>query len=185
MRSSAMAAKQAQRNTATSGSRTRLIMLHTVVPVAIHGVGVGNLQRPDQTEAQARRVGVIPDALRQLRILLLPACIRCHARSAPHLLGAVRPCSTANGLRVGGRRFHPWFGDRRRGRLVGRVLVERPFHHVAKHVVQAPGIRRLCRHLLVLAFGIVRVPGVVAKVGRLGPDPARQAYSHSASVGRR
>src|SRR4051812_36454076 len=48
------------------------LVLNTAIPVLKHLVGGGNPQRANKAEAKPLRIGVIPDALRKLRILLLP-----------------------------------------------------------------------------------------------------------------
>ena len=72
--------------------------------------------------------------------------------------------------------------------VVRRVVdVVAPLGHVAEHVVQAPRVGPL------LAHGVRGLAGVLGEPGRIGQrrrrrieaPPARQAYSHSASVGRR
>src|SRR5581483_3182654 len=81
----------AQQHTHTSAML--LIALHTAVPVCVHLFGRWNLLGPHQTKAEPLRIGVIPDALRQLRILLLPRRVGCNARAAPAFLRVVRPRS--------------------------------------------------------------------------------------------
>src|SRR5262245_34101064 len=66
-----------------------LVMFQAAMPVAVHFIGAGNLCRTHQPEAEPLCVGVIPDALRQLRILLLPVRARSHPRRAPQRCGSV------------------------------------------------------------------------------------------------
>ena len=59
------------------------------------------------------------------------------------------------------------------------------------HVVEPPGVRRQAADLLVLVVGVVEEPDRLLEVIDLVTEgegvvvPARQAYSHSASVGSR
>ena len=79
-----------------------------------------------------------------------------------------------------------------RGR-VRRVLIERPLHDVAEHVVEAPRVRFLRADLVIgpsvklARRRVLREPGHVSELcpATAGAPPARHAYSHSASVGRR
>src|SRR4051812_18891035 len=61
-----------------------LVMFDAVVPVAVHLVRRSKLRRTNQAESEPLGVGHIPDALRQLRILLLPVRVRPHASGASH-----------------------------------------------------------------------------------------------------
>src|SRR5690349_14552356 len=87
------------RSTAGS-SRLLRFLLHTVVPVLVHLFGRGYFGGPHQAETKEQSVGVIPDALGKLRVLLLPGRIAAHARAAAELIRCVAPRSTARHVRV-------------------------------------------------------------------------------------
>ena len=52
-----------------------LILLHAAVPVFVHLCRRGCFQRANNSEAQKLGIGVIPDALGQLRVLYLPRAV--------------------------------------------------------------------------------------------------------------
>src|SRR6478672_3783800 len=79
--------------------RTRLLQaLDAAVPVVVHLIGGRSLRRADQPESQPLRVRLIPDALRQLRILLLPGGVGRDAGGAAHNIRRVVPGSAADGM---------------------------------------------------------------------------------------
>ena len=49
-----------------------IVFFHAAVPVSLHLLGRRDFQRAHHAEAEELRVGVIPDALRELRVLALP-----------------------------------------------------------------------------------------------------------------
>src|SRR3954462_7746097 len=68
-----------------------LVVLDTIVPIPVHLFRGRKLRRTDQPEAEPLRVREIPDALRELRILLLPVGVRAHARRTSHRGGRIVP----------------------------------------------------------------------------------------------
>src|SRR5437764_14883864 len=68
-----------------------LVMFDAVVPIPVHLFRGRKLRRTDQPEAEPLRVGEIPDAFRELRILLFPVRVRAHAGCASHQPGGVVP----------------------------------------------------------------------------------------------
>src|SRR5579883_1149277 len=95
-----VAAKQS-----SSGSTLLFVMLGAAVPIAEHFFGRGQFRRADQAEAEPLRVGHIPDALGELRVLLLPGGVRCDARGAGHQRRGVVPGAAAHGIGIRLRGF--------------------------------------------------------------------------------
>src|SRR5215831_19042551 len=75
-----------------------LVMLQAAVPVAEHLIGARDLRRTHEAKAQPLRVGVVPDALRQLGVLLFPVGSRRRTRRAGHGRRRVVPGSAAHGV---------------------------------------------------------------------------------------
>ena len=74
--------------------------------------------------------------------------------------------------------------------VVRGVAVVAPFGHVAVHVVEAPGVGLLLADRCVVLAALSANQAYSAKAGSVAEAvlvsvPARQAYSHSASVGSR
>src|SRR5438045_1733602 len=61
-----------------------LVMFDAVIPVPVHIFRCRKLRRTDQPEAEPLRVGEIPDAFRELGILLFPVGVRAHAGRTSH-----------------------------------------------------------------------------------------------------
>src|SRR4051794_5684129 len=68
-----------------SDARRLRLAFNTVVPVLEHIVRGWNLERPDEPESETLSVSVIPDAFRELRVLLLPGRIGSNAGSTTGL----------------------------------------------------------------------------------------------------
>ncbi len=79
-----------------------LILLHAAVPVRLHLLGGRRLERADDAEAEELGVGVIPDALGELRVLDLPLGTGAAAGGDAELGGIfVIPRAAARDVRVG------------------------------------------------------------------------------------
>src|SRR5947209_1256283 len=85
------AQKHAARMRAARMRALLLVVLDTIVPIPVHLFRGRKLRRTDQPEAEPLRVREIPDALRELRILLLPVGVRAHARRTSHQGGRIVP----------------------------------------------------------------------------------------------
>src|SRR2546423_11062471 len=94
-----------------SGTKSRaalvLVMLDAVIPEAVHLVRGGNFGGAHQAEAEPLRIGEVPDALGQLRVLLLPIGVGPDACGAGDGGSRVVPGAAANGMRVGRFRRRP------------------------------------------------------------------------------
>src|SRR5215831_4356595 len=84
-----------QARTATSHTAARrsllLVMFLAAVPVSVHLVGARHPRRTNQAEAQPLSVGFVPDALGQLRVLLLPRRVGRDAGSASQHIRRIVP----------------------------------------------------------------------------------------------
>src|SRR5688500_9328573 len=60
-----------------------LVFFHAACPIFTQNRGFRNLQRTDDSEAEKLRIGVVPDAFGQLRILLFPGRTGSPPRRAP------------------------------------------------------------------------------------------------------
>ena len=137
--------------------------LHATVPELLHVLFRGRFQRTHDAEAEELRVGVVPDALRELRVLDFPVRVRGAPRGDPEFFsGIIVPCSASGGVWVR-------FGCLVPGVLVFAgfvetriVLVESPFDHVAKDVVKTPGVGLFLSHLLVFPAAVLGPPAVFA-----------------------
>ena len=111
-----------------------------------------NLERANNAEAEELGVGHIPDAFRQLRILLFPRWVRMTSCRAPQFVGSVIPGPAPGNVRIRRGRPDPRrHGERVLEPVIGRlILVQTPLGHVAMHVIQSPWIRLLLADLLVL-----------------------------------
>src|ERR1035437_6314630 len=90
----------------TQANRNALVILrNAAVPILVHLFGTRNLHWTHQPKTQPLRVGFIPDALRQLRVLLLPARIGSHACTASQLFRPVLPRASAHCVRIRFRRL--------------------------------------------------------------------------------
>jgi hypothetical protein len=67
------------------------LFLDTAVPVFEHLLGGWHPQRTNEPKSQALRIGVIPDALGQLWILLLPGRVGCDTGTTSKLLSLIVP----------------------------------------------------------------------------------------------
>src|SRR4051794_16146733 len=114
-------------------ARLLLVMFEAAVPVAVHIVGRGEFGGAHETEAEPLGVGHVPDAFGELRVLLLPVGGGGGASGARKCFRRIVPGAAAHRVGVSPRGFDPWVGLRAGG--VRSVLVERPFHDVAEHVV--------------------------------------------------
>jgi len=71
------------------------------------------------------------------------------------------------------------------------IVVLHPLPDIAVHIVKPPGIGAFASNPLCCFTGIITIPGIFAKFAASSPNeysvvvPARQAYSHSASLGSR
>src|ERR1039458_8939944 len=81
--------------------RALLIILNTAVPVAVHFVRAGYLRGAHQAETEPLGIGLIPDTLGQLWILLLPRRVGCHTRGAAQHVRRVVPGTAPHGVRIG------------------------------------------------------------------------------------
>src|SRR2546430_3340064 len=88
-----------------------LVFLHAAVPVFGHLLRRRHLQRPNDAEAEELRVGMIPDALGQLRVLHLPRFVGRPPRGAAKLLRRVIPRAAPYGVRIRFRRLDPWIDN--------------------------------------------------------------------------
>src|SRR5262249_47142119 len=129
------------------------------------------------------RVGEIPDALRQLRVLLFPLFVRAAAGRAAQRLGLVVPRAAPNRPRIQLRRNWAEGGAylaHKPAVIVGNILGQRPIRHIPVHVVQTPRVGLLLAHLVVLVLAVVKVPGVLVELAcvvaeRIGRPGARAA----------
>jgi len=64
---------------AAPSARRLLIVFNTTVPVAVHLIHAGYFDRAYKAETEPLGIGLIPDTLWQLRILLLPRRVGRHA----------------------------------------------------------------------------------------------------------
>src|SRR5688572_12057906 len=108
------------------GTSLRLL-LNAAVPVLVHLLGIGNLQWSHQPEPEPLSVGVIPDALRQLRILLLPGWVGAYPRAAAQLFRLVCPGAAAYSLRIWLGRHVPGIVRAQSYIPIRVVLIEGPF----------------------------------------------------------
>ncbi len=105
-----------------------------------------------------------------MRVLHFPGAIGGATGGAAQFVGIIIPAATARDVRIGRGWFDPGiFGDGVREQLVsvGRVLVKRPLHHIAVHVVKAPGIGLFLADLLIFAVAVVHEPRVVLQLRRI------------------
>ncbi len=76
-------------------------------------------------------------------------------------------------------------------KIIFNILIQRPFCHIAQHVIQSPWIRLQLFHFVIFSIAVACIPCIFTKPvvsfpnGKAVADPALQAYSHSASVGKR
>src|SRR5438045_1977251 len=84
-----------------------LVMFDAVVPIPVHLFRGRKFRRTDQPEAEPLRVREIPNALRELRILLLPVSVRAHARRTSHRGGRIVPRPATHRVRIRLRPAHP------------------------------------------------------------------------------
>src|SRR5437667_9671980 len=72
-----------------------LVLFDSAVPVFSHFLRWRDLERADDAEAEELGVGVVPDALGQLRVLHLPRFIRAETRGTAEHFPRVIPRTTA------------------------------------------------------------------------------------------
>ena len=113
-------------------------------------------------------VGQIPDALRKLRIFLLPVFVGTTAGGAAQSIGVIVPGTAPDDVWIhgssDGNGIHSGFIFEL-GVEIGDVLIENPFGDVAVDIVQAPGIGKFLADFFVAAVAVVEVPGVLAEFG--------------------
>ena len=132
--------------TATSNQQpgSSSIFFHAVVPELEQLLWRGHLEGTDDAEAEPLGIGVVPDALGELRILLLPLPTGAAAGgAAQHGKINIIPMAAARHVRIRFRGFEPRVFCARAGELLvsGRViLVETPFHDVSVHIMESPGV---------------------------------------------
>ena len=127
---------------------------------------------------------MVPDALRQLRILKLPVGCRGNALCAAEFLRLVHPRTATSGARVKGFAIAERVGNHILDRPVNvrDELVGRPFADVAVHIVQPPGIGFLRADLLVFEITVTIVPGVVVEHRWIIPKTVRCSGARTAGV---
>ena len=125
---------------------------------------IGNPQRSHNAETDMQGVGMIPDALRKLRVLIFPILGRADPGGAAEHFGIVIPRAAPNHTRK------QFCGDIQRthsslfGKLfvvVGTVLIEHPFGDVPVNVVQAPGIGFFLADFVIGVVAVAVMPGIV------------------------
>ena len=180
-----------------------LVLLHHVfgpeVPGIVHFLDGGHAERADEAHAEELGAGVIPDALGKLGVHHFPGVLGAAAGGAAEVLWIIIPGAAAHRAGIEGGRFVPWRQARRRSEPGRRWRRSR------RGRIGRGSTRRRCR-------GCRRGPRDWASSGRpvgscrrcfrntrrsrrvlqaSSPKdqavvvPARAAYSHSASVGRR
>src|SRR5919108_2296452 len=76
------------------------ILFHAAVPVLLHLFGWRDLQWPNDAEPEKLRVGMVPDAFRQLRTLALPGFVGGAPGGAAEHRRRFVPGTAANRVRV-------------------------------------------------------------------------------------
>src|SRR5471030_2768053 len=87
-----------------------LIVFQAAVPIQIHLRNTGDLRLTNQAETQPLGVRQVPDALRQLRVLLLPGRVGGNPRGAAQHVSRVVPPSAPHGVRIWLGGFGPRIG---------------------------------------------------------------------------
>src|SRR5690349_2281669 len=132
------------------------------VPIEIHFFDGRNLNRTGEAETNPLGVGEIPNTLRQLRILLLPARVGAEPPGGAELRGITGPTAAANAAGIesfrANERVHRAVFDSLE--IIGNKLIGAPLHHIAVHVVETPRIWFLGADLLILLVAVVTEPGI-------------------------
>src|SRR5437868_14535311 len=83
-----------------------LAFVRRTIPIKVHLLGRWNFHRASEAKADPRRVGQIPYALGQLRVLLFPAGVRAHSPRGAELSSVAGPTSAADAARIQSLRPH-------------------------------------------------------------------------------
>src|SRR6266540_5961293 len=162
-----------------------LLPLHAVVPYLQQFLRWRHRQWAHDAEAQPLRVRVIPLALRELRVLLLPGRLRGPpGGAAQHGHFLVLPTAAARDMRVRRGRLNPAPGRLELGVALFVILVETPLDDVAVDVVQAPWIRFLAANFLIFEIAVAVPPGELANVvGRTDVESGLLSQPQGSTVG--
>src|SRR5688572_20362873 len=127
-------------------------------------IGRRNVERTHDAEPKELRIGQIPDALRQLRVLLLPRFVGKSACCAANLLRRIIPRTAARDVRIRRGPTYKLFDRNAADELfvsVRSIAIEHPLRDVAVHVVQSPWVRLFASDFLVFEITVLLEPRVL------------------------